>query len=149
MVASDHLSPDQYRGIHQPDLEGPGIHNLDELFGPDVYKSPHFYGHGDKTNDREAARALTRAQGNPEATVDIYRAVPHGVTSINSGDWVTTSPSYARGHALHADDPSQDMPVLHAQVQAAHVRTGGNDILEWGYTGPPVENARVHHPGGK
>ena len=149
MVASDHLSPDQYRGIHQPGVEGPAIHDLSEMFPSDVYTHPQFYGHGEKTHDREAARALRGARGNPEALVDVYRAVPHGTTSINTGDWVTTSPSYARTHGYHPDDPTQDWPVLHAQVQAAHVRSGGNDIIEWGYAGPAVENARVHHPGGR
>ena len=146
------LSPDQfqdYRGLHQPALEGPAIHHMEDLFGGDVYTHPHFYGHGEKAHDREASRALRSAKGNPDAPVNIYRAAPHGVTSINTGDWVTTSPTYARSHGLHADDPSQDWPTLHAQVPAKHVRTGGNDIIEWGYSGPTVEKARVHHPGGR
>jgi hypothetical protein len=151
MPASDHLSPDQYRGIHQPqaDDESPAIHNLDELFGPDVYKNPHFFGHGDRVHDREAAVALRRAHNSPESNVDIFRAVPHGVTSINTGDWVTTSPSYARQHGYHESDESQDWPVLKATVPAKHVRTGGNDIIEWGYSGPSIDKAEVHHRGGR
>jgi hypothetical protein len=150
MPATDHLG-EQYRGVHQPqaDEDSPAIHNLHELFGDDVYHNPQYFGHGDKTHDREAATALRRAQGNPEAMVDVYRAVPHGVTSINTGDWVTTSPSYARQHGYHAHDESQDWPVLHAQVPAEHVRTGGNDIIEWGYSGPPIEKAKVHFRGGR
>lgn len=148
MAAADHLNPTQYRGIHQPHLEDPAIHHMEDIFPEDVYTHPHWYGQGDKTWDREAGRALQRAKGNPDALVDVYRAAPHGVTSINTGDWVTTSPTMARHHGLHPEDPAQDMPVLHARVPAHQVRSGGNDIVEWGYSGPAVENARVHYPGG-
>lgn len=150
MPATDHLG-EQYRGIHQPqaDNDSPGIHNLHELFGEDVYRNPQYYTHGEKSHDREAIRALRGAQGNPDAMVNIFRAVPHGVTAINQGDWVTTSPSYARQHGYHESDESQDWPVLRATVPARHVRTGGNDIIEWGYSGPSIEQAEVHHRGGK
>ena len=150
MPATDHLG-EQYRGIHQPqaDNDSPGIHNLHELFGEDVYKNPQYYTHGEKSHDREAIRALRGAQGNPDAMVDIFRAVPHGVTAINQGDWVTTSPSYARQHGYHESDESQDWPVLRATVPARHVRTGGNDIIEWGYSGPSIEEAKVHYRGGR
>ena len=134
----------EYRGQHQPDLEGPAIHEIDQLFPSDVYDRPDLYAHGDPRTAREAGRALQRSRGNPEAQVDVYRAVPHGVEGINPGDWVTTSPSYARQHGRHATDPAQDWPVLSARVAAQHVRTGGNDVIEWGYTGPAVEKARVH-----
>lgn len=147
MAASDHLHPDQWRATHRPDMEGSSIHNMEDMFGPDVYTHPHYYAHGEKTHDREASRSLRAAQGKPESMVDVYRSVPHGISSINTGDWVTTSPSYARQHGMQ-NDPSEDWPVLHAQVQAAHVRSGGNDIIEWGYAGPSIEKARVHHPGG-
>ena len=142
---------DSYRGLHQPsgDPGDPAIHNMETLFPDDVYTHPHFYGHGDKVVDREAGRALQGAKGDPEAMVDIYRGVPHGVSSINQGDWVTTSPTYARQHGFHGHDPTKDWPVLHAQVPARHVSTGGNDIVEWGYSGPTIENAAVHHPGGR
>ena len=150
MPATDHLG-EQYRGIHQPqaDNDSPGIHNLHELFGEDVYRNPQYYTHGEKSHDREAIRALRGAQGNPDAMVNIFRAVPHGVTAINQGDWVTTSPSYARQHGYHESDESQDWPVLRATVPARHVRTGGNDIIEWGYSGPSIEQAEVHHRGGR
>ena len=78
---------DSYRGLHQPsgDPGDPAIHNMETLFPDDVYTHPHFYGHGDKVVDREAGRALQGAKGDPEAMVDIYRGVPHGVSSINQG----------------------------------------------------------------
>lgn len=141
---------DDYRGQHQPSsgTDDPGIHNLHELFGDDVYKNPHYYGHGDAKIDAEASRALRGRQGKPDSLVDVYRAVPHGVTAINTGDWVTTSPSYARQHGRQ-ESASQDWPVLHAKVPARHVATGGNDIIEWGYRGPSIPNAKVRFRGGK
>lgn len=139
MPADDHLHPDQYRGLHQPDLQGPAIHDLTEMFPEDVYTHPHYYGHGDRKIDRHAGRVLVTARGRPDAPIDVYRAVPRGVSTINSGDWVTTVPDYARQHAMHPTDPTLDWPVLHAQVPAEHVRTGGNDIIEWGYSGPDIE----------
>lgn len=94
----------------------------------------------------ESLTAVRRAKGNPEAPVTIYRSVPHGVTSIRTGDWVSTSSRYALEHGMHPDDPSKDWPVLKATVPAKHVHTDGNDINEWGYNGPHIENAAVHGP---
>jgi hypothetical protein len=147
MAADDHLSDEQmhdYRGQHQPmvDESDPGIHNLHELFGEDVYKTPQHYGHGE-SYDTQAITQLRRAQGRPQARVDIYRSVPPGVRSINTGDWVTTSRDYAKQHGRHPTDPSQDQHVLWAKVNAEHVRTGGNDIVEWGYSGESIPNAQV------
>jgi 2'-5' RNA ligase/mRNA-degrading endonuclease RelE of RelBE toxin-antitoxin system len=94
----------------------------------------------------ESLKAVHRAKGNPEAPVTIYRSVPHGTTSIRTGDWVSTSSQYALEHGMHSDDPSKDWPVLKATVPAKHVHTDGNDINEWGYNGPHIEHPAVHGP---
>jgi 2'-5' RNA ligase len=95
----------------------------------------------------ESLEAVRKAKGRPDAPVTIYRAAPHGVTHIHPGDWVSTSGDYAKDHAVQ-DDGSPAWPVLKATVPAKHVRTDGNDINEWGYNGPRIENAEIHHPGG-
>ena len=140
------LSPqfDDYRGIHQPYTgeDDPAIHNLEGLFGEDVYRTPQHYGHGE-SYDTQSIGSLLRAKGRPQASIDIYRSVPQGVRSINTGDWITTSREYAKQHGRHPTDPSQDQQVLWAKVKAEHVRTGGNDIIEWGYSGPTIEKAMV------
>ena len=102
----------------------------------------------------ESMAAVHRVKGNPEAPVTIYRAVPHGVSHIRTGDWVSTSSEYARTMAADGgredhdgeDNPDHDWPVLKATVPAKHVHTDGNDINEWGYNGPHIEHAAVHGP---
>jgi 2'-5' RNA ligase len=102
----------------------------------------------------ETMAAVRRAKGRPDAPVTIYRAVPHGISSIRTGDWVSTSAEHARQEAIEggkadhdgADSPEFDWPVLKATVPAKHVHTDGNDINEWGYNGPHIEHAAVHGP---
>jgi hypothetical protein len=131
-----------YHIAHSPFEDGPAITHLDEMFG-DVYEHPEFYGHGgdaeSRARDRAAARVLVRLRHKPDSTpVTVYRAAPRGVTTLRSGDWVSTVQAYAEQHALHSSDAAQDWPVYAATVPAGRVLTGGSDILEWGYFGPPV-----------
>lgn len=125
---------------------------------PDFYNRPHDYLWDLDTDDSSIARLLQpgqlggaiqavsqamRARGNPDARVMIYRAVPRGVTEINSGDWVTTSHHYAREHASHDDDPLNDKDVLAKQVRAHEITFGGNDAYEFGYVGSTVKGHRL------
>ena len=41
---------------------------------------------------------IEAAKGKPNKKVKVYRAVPKGVTEINSGDWLTLSKEYAKMH---------------------------------------------------
>ena len=134
-----------YRMSHQPDTAEDAIrfHELDRAM-PDFYDQPdeyvwdlgkpehmslQFRGH------TQAIRQAMRARGNPFARVKVFRAVPKGVTSINQGDWVTTSEQYARGHAMQSDDPTEDMDVLSMNARAKDITFGGNDAFEFGYVG--------------
>ena len=121
-----------YRGYHQPDLEGPGIHEVDKTY-PDFYDHPRWYHFGaGEAYDKESTQVIMNARGNPEHPVRIYRAVPKGVTDINPGDWVTASRSYANQHAESNMDGKWS--VIHKVVPAKHVVEGsGNSINEWGY----------------
>lgn len=127
---------DDYRGLHRPSY-GPGLHEIDngELLPPDVLQHPEWYtGYTEPEFIRETVQALRRANGDPDATVTIYRAAPPGVDRINNGDWVTLSRSYAEQHGYQeAEDGSDDWPVIEMQVPASEVRFAGDDLMEWGW----------------
>jgi len=134
---------EEYRGLHQPNPEGPPLHDLlhGGMMPDDVYTHPHYYVGTEAP--QESIRQMRRARGNPDHTATVYRAAPRGVGHINHGDWVTLSAGYAAEHAKHPDDPKQDWPTIKAQVPARHVRYAGDDLNEWGYYGPSVQ-AQVH-----
>lgn len=134
---------DDYRLSHRPFEGGDELWNLSAngTFPPDVYEHPEWYSFGEFTS--LCAAVIRRARGVPDKPVFIYRALPAGLTQINEGDWVTIHPGYARQHAARTDDPAQDWPVVVAQVRADQVRSGGSDIVEWGYFGPPVTGVVV------
>ena len=134
---------DSYRMSHQPDISGPSVSDVENLY-PDIYAHPEYYWSGSKPTkaDRESLAVINRVRGNPDAMVTVYRAAPQGVTTINPGDWVSLSRTYATEHGMHATDPAQDMPVISMEVPARSVVEGsGNSINEWGYQ--PVEDAEI------
>lgn len=129
---------EEYRMAHRaPRDDGYGrpITRLMET-DPDIYDHPEWYGSGDV--DEETMRQLEAARRDPQAKVTIYRAAPPDVGQINDGDWVTLSRTYAEQHAMQSDDPSEDWPVMATQVPANQVFWDGNDLAEFGYTGPTV-----------
>lgn len=145
-------SRDGYGGGHSPSEDDPPLHDLlaVEHFPRDVYENLRHYTFGEW--GRESIRVIQQVRGQPDAPVTIYRAVPPGVTEINTGDWVALERGYALNHAEgriteewgdEAEswvdvDPPQDWPVLSITVPARMIRNGGNDLIEWGYFGPPV-----------
>jgi glutaredoxin-like protein NrdH len=139
---------DEYAGHHQSPGPGTGfpIHDMtgDDYGGglggvpEDWYTHPHYYNSGEtsKADTRAVSRVYNQVRGNPEAPVDVYRALPHGNETINKGDWVTPSLEYARQHAMHPDDPAQDLPVIKMTVPAKHLYQNGDSYYEMGYHGP-------------
>lgn len=128
-----------YRGAHRaPTDDGYSnpITRLTDSFPEDVLDHPEYYGSGEI--DAETLAQLKRVAADPDATVTVYRAVPHGVASIHRGDWVSLSEGYARQHAMQDDDEANDWPVLRAEVPARLVFTDGNDLAEYGYDGEPL-----------
>lgn len=127
-----------YRGSHQPFEDGDPIHALSSqgTLPPDVYEHPEWYGWGEFLP--EMARLVRSVRGVPSAQMQIFRAVPPGIDTINTGDWVSIVEPYARLHAIHSDRPEDDWPVISAVVRANQIRTGGGDLVEWGYWGEPV-----------
>jgi hypothetical protein len=135
-------SAEDYRGSHQP--PGPDwgypLHDMD--VGDDWYQHPDWYGgnhsHVSGMGKLQVQRMYNRARGNPDHPVTVYRALPHGHDHFNTGDWVTPSLEYARGHAVQSDDPAEDWPVIAATVPASHLWQNGDSYYEMGYHGPPT-----------
>jgi hypothetical protein len=137
-----------YGGGHQPTEEGPPAYDLLAIdFAPDdIYDHPQYYtGFTELVGD--TMRVLRSVRGNPNAQLTIYRAAPKGVTGFDTGNWVTLSRQYALQHGYggddsFSDDPADDWPVYSATVPASTVRWAGDDLMEWGYFGPPI-GARI------
>lgn len=111
---------DDYRLMHRPPNEQSGrpLHHLD----PD-----------DEPDEDEHVR--------------IYRSAPPHVDHFDTNTWATTNPEYAHLHGRHPTDPSQDWPVMSAEVPKSHVYTDFNDDNEVGYQGPRLEANELeqHH----
>ena len=151
-------APDtSYRMQHQP--RGPQDDNpvrLDDLtksttgepagYPEDFYSSvgPRYYAPGPSfpgdefgRANQESYRAIRAVRGNPDATVTIYRAVPDdpSITTINEGDFVTLSRTYAEmhgasGYGQRGEDAGK---ILEQEVKVKDIYWDGNDVNEFGY----------------
>jgi hypothetical protein len=124
-----------YRGSHAaPNAAtyGATIDNLGGIMPADVYSSKGIsrYGLGDPAVDREWFSAAYRAKSNPDAEVTVWRAVPKGVKDINSGDWVTTSKTYAKNHGENTLNGEYDL--ISSKVKAKTLTSEGYPY-EFGY----------------
>jgi len=109
------------------DLAGSGLYPADIY---DKKTQARYYGSAQPDIDNQAFDAINATKGNPDAEVTIYRAVPKDSPSdINSGDWVTTSKSYAEQHG----DFDDDWQILSAKVKAGDLFTDGNSAHEYGW----------------
>jgi len=109
------------------DLAGSGLYPADIY---DKKTQARYYGSAQSDIDNETFDAINATKGNPDAEVTIYRAVPKDSPSdINSGDWVTTSKSYAEQHG----DFDDDWQILSAKVKAGDLFTDGNSAHEYGW----------------
>lgn len=91
------------------------------------------YGTGNKTHDEESIISLLTAKfsNDPEFEVTVYRAVPEGATSINEGDWVSLSESYAQSHLKST--LLDNGKVVKQKVKIKDLWTDGDSINEWGW----------------
>lgn len=124
-----------YKGSHTaPDASvyGATLDNLTGIMPKDVYtqQGKSLYGLGNRAVDHEWYMAALKAKGNPDAEVTIYRAVPKGVKEINSGDWVTTSKTYAKDHGENALNGEYE--IIAKKVKAKSLSTEGYPY-EFGY----------------
>jgi hypothetical protein len=146
-----------YRMQHQP--RGPEDDNpvrLDDLtrsttgepagYPEDFYSpvGPRFYAPGPSfpgddfgRANQESYRAIRAVRGNPDATVTIYRAVPDdpSITTINEGDFVTLSRTYAELHGSSGYGPQGEDAgkILSQEVKVRDIYWDGNDVNEFGY----------------
>ena len=107
------------------------ILNLDEHM-PDVFdkaQGPRLYG-TNSPSDKESFKALYSLTGDPNQKVTIYRGVPTTATSINNGDWVTLSSTYAAQHV--ASNLGGQGHVLATEVPASALWSDGDSINEFG-----------------
>ena len=133
-----------YMMKHRPDvpdedeLLSQGLHDLEELF-PGIYQlGAKRYSTGVSDDvDHEAMKAIKAVRGIPGAEIDIYRAVPKGVRDINTGDWVTTSKSYAHEHGGHALNDEYD--IITGKAKASDLYNPGDSIAEMGFWGLPMK----------
>ena len=124
-----------YRGVHRaPDARvyGATIDNLQGIMPADVYTNTgkNLYGLGDSVVDREWFAAAMKAKGNPNAEIEVYRAVPKGVKTINNGDFVTTSKKYAEMHGENVLD--EGFEIIKKKVPARFLSSEGYPY-EFGY----------------
>lgn len=129
-----------YRGSHRAptsadiDAVAPA-HRMNATY-PDDFYSPQgarLYGDAaDPAADRAVMRQLSQIRENPDAAVDVFRAVPRDATDvIQHGDWVTPSRGYAVRHGDAA--LSGDYRIIQDTVPARTLFTEGNSIYEFGY----------------
>jgi hypothetical protein len=129
-------APDlSYRGSHTPPnakVYGATIDNLGGIMPVDVYssKGTRLYGLGNPEVDSQWFAAAYKAKGKPDADVTVYRAVPKGVKSINNGDWVTTSKTYAKDHGENALNGEYE--IVSKKVKAKTLSSEGYPY-EFGY----------------
>jgi hypothetical protein len=123
-----HTAPNREFGATLDDLTGGG-----QMYPADVYspKGYQYYGAG-MSYDKKAFDIANKFKGKPDAMVEIYRAVPKGVSDeINPGDWVTLTKEYAIDHG---DANLQDgYKIIKKKVKASDIYTNADSIHEWGY----------------
>lgn len=129
---------ESYMTGHRPPKKdyGAPMHDLTVLYPPDVYDN--IFQYMSDHSQREAAMKVSMYRNKPDGMLEVYRAVPDGVASINPGDWVAMTRGYAETHAMHPTDRSMDMSVISAKVRAGDLYNDGNSMEEWGYWGPSV-----------
>lgn len=133
--AKPYQSP-EYSGSHTaptPDSGSP-MHDVTQNTYPDDFYGPNgirYYGSGDDKIDAESYWQIQSAKARPYAKVDIYRAVPKNIKSINEGDWVTINRRYAKEHG--ESTLLGDYKILKKTVRARDLHTNGDSFHEWGY----------------
>lgn len=131
-----------YEGFHNAPTreDGAPLHDLtgNEIYPANVYAENNLkhYTSGYQEFDAEAHQIIKSVEGNPDAVVEIYRAIPKDVEGgINAGDWVTPIKGYAEQHGQ--SNLNDNFKIETLSVKASDLFTEGNSLLEWGYDPAP------------
>jgi len=144
----------EYKASHRPpNMEnGAPLHDVTkggEIYPADIYspKGLQYYGTGQDRADKESLNVIKNTKNKPDELVTMYRAVPKdsSINTINNGDWVTLSKTYAKEHGESALD--DNYKIISKQVKANQLFTNGDSINEFGYwTEPTVQTTKVEEP---
>ena len=130
--------PDDYKGEHTaPDADCAPMWDLRGTYPDDIYTSigVSHYGSGRK-DDSEAINIIQATKGRRDKQVRVFRAIPKDAgASINKGDWVAITRSYAKEHG--EDHLNNNFKIISKVVSARDLFTDGNSIQEWGYDPQP------------
>lgn len=137
-VERGYTGDDSWRMNHRAPKRGDDtaveFYHLDQAYGQDIYgrQAADWYGDGYEF-DQKAAAVIRRAKGDPDAVVDVYRAVPKTVqdTHLRNGDWVTITREYAVMHGSRELDG--DFRIIREKVPAKYLYGNGDSIHEYGY----------------
>jgi hypothetical protein len=124
-----HRPPMSNSGAPLYDLTGKG-----SIYPSDIYSNQavQYYGTGDNALDYKTFNIANKFKNNPDAELEIYRAIPKNIkSSINSGDWVTINKDYAKQHGNSI--LGGDYKIVKKKVKAKDIYTSGDSIHEWGY----------------
>jgi hypothetical protein len=124
---------------HRPPMKDGGAPLFDLTGGGNIYPSDvysknaiQYYGTGDKNLDAKSFSIVNKFKNNPDAEVEIYRAIPKDVNaSINSGDWITINKDYAKQHGQSVLEGNYK--IVKKKVKAKDIFTNGDSIHEFGY----------------
>jgi hypothetical protein len=108
------------------------LSDLSGGFGKDLYGPRAQRLFGQDPDDLEVLKIIQAVRNNPEAEITIYRGVPEGVTTINKGDWVTLSQSYAQKHSQSNLGDKKGV-VLARKVKVKDLVSEANSLQEFGY----------------
>lgn len=134
----------EYHGEHEAPMADSGSPLYDVTanghYPEDVYSHQglRYYGTGEQSMDAQAHALITRMRGRPNGTLEVYRAVPKGVSGkIARGDWVTPIRAYAVEHGQGA--LGGDYKIQKMTVRPRDLFTNGDSWLEWGYDPQPYD----------
>ena len=121
---------------HRPSADGPPLYDLLEggLAPRDIYQTPLSWYTGNPEWLGDVSSKIYATRGKPDAQVWVYRAGPTG--ELNPGDWIALSREYGHAHRDSIDPTTYKTCAF--RVHARDVRWAGDDLMEWGYWGPPV-----------
>ena len=117
-------------GIYADNLLAEGADGM--AYPKDVYDNPQYYTfmYDDTPNVlNETMAQLNAVRGNPNGEITIYRATPGN--TINDGDWITLSKTYADLH--NQQQLGGKGNVLSQKVNVRDVQPSLDDLAEWGY----------------